>query len=200
MEKLRKLIAEHSGLLTVILFFIGICLSYYIISFELKEEEKKFINIISLTGTIFSFFGLAITFIQIIAIKEISVITQTTIKETKNKLILGISISDVTEAIKLISEIDNFLGTQKYEVARLKIIDLREKLIQFKSSEEFLLIVENDSIKQIIEKLNIQISTLYSIIYSEEDIKYNPENITDQLQDISTYLSDFRNNIKYQTV
>ncbi len=48
--------------------------------------------------------------------------------------------------------------------------------------------------------LNIQISTIYNVIFSEEEIKYNPEDITNQLQEIATHLMDFRNKIKYQTV
>lgn len=187
-------------MITVILIVFGLLLTSYLIGFKLTEEEKTTVNILSIFGTISSSFGLAIAFIQIIALKEISVITQSTIHDTKEKLMLGISISDVTEAIKLISEIDSFIGNQKYEIARYKIIDLREKLIQFKSSKEFQLIVQDNKIGEIINMLNIQISTIYNVIFSEEEIKYNPENITNQLQEIATNLTDFRNNIKYQTV
>lgn len=187
-------------MLTIIFIIVGVLLTAYLVGFKLTDEEKTTVNVLSIIGTIASSFGLAIALIQIIALKEISVVTQSTIKDTKEKLMLGISISDVTEAIKLISEIDSFIGNQKYEIARLKIIDLREKLIQFKSSKEFQVIIQDNKIKEIISMLNIQISTIYNVIFSEEEIKYNPEDITNQLQEIATHLTDFRNNIKYQTV
>lgn len=200
MKKIKKIITENVDLITVALIIAGLLLTIYFVGFKLTDSEKTTINILSVIGTIASSFGLAIALVQIIALKEISVITQSTIRDTKEKLILAISISDVTEAIKLIAEIDSFIGNQKYEIARLKIVDLREKLIQFKSSQEFQLIVEDNKIQEIIGMLNTQISFIYSVIFSEEEIKYNPEEITNQLQEIATHLTDFRNKIKYQTV
>lgn len=200
MKKTKKIISENADTLTVGLLIIGLALTFYILLFKLDTPDRTTINIISVIGTTSSFFGLAIAFIQIIALKEISVITQTTISVTKNKLMLGISISDVTEAISLITEIDSFIGNQKYEIARLKLMDLREKLIQFKSSDEFKLIVQESRIKEIIETLNLQISILYNVVFSEIEIKFNSEDINSQLQEIATYLTDFKNKIKYQTV
>ncbi len=197
---MKKIITANVDLFTIFLIISGLILTTYLIGFKLSTDERTTVNILSIIGTIASSFGLAIALIQIIALKEISVITQSTIKDTKDKLMLGISISDVTEGIKLISEIDSFIGNQKYEIARLKIIDLREKLIQFKSSKEFQLIIQDNKIQEIISLLNIQISSIYNVIFSEEEIKYNPEEITNQLQEIATHLTDFRNNIKYQTV
>ena len=200
MKKIKTIITENVDAITVFLIIAGLLLTLYFVGFKLTDEEKTTINILSVIGTIASSFGLAIALIQIIALKEISVVTQSTIHDTKEKLMLGISISDVTEAIKLIAEIDSFIGNQKYEIARLKIVDLREKLIQFKSSSEFKLIIEDNKIHEIIEMLNTHISTIYNVIFSDEDIKYNPEEITNQLQQIATHLTDFRNKIKYQTV
>ncbi len=200
MKKIKKIITENVDFLTIALVIIGLILTLYILGFKISDEEKSLVNSLSIIGTMASFFGLAIAFIQIVALKEISVITQSTISDTKDKLILGISISDVTEAIKLISEIDSYLGNQKYEIARIKILELRDKLIQFKSNSIFKSIIKEEIVDEIIEKLNVQSSTLYSIIFSEEDLKYNPEDIITELQKISTYLRDFSNKIKYQTV
>jgi hypothetical protein len=199
-DKLKKIISENANSITVGLLIAGMILTIYLVGFKIKPEDKNLINVLSVVGTMASFFGLTITFIQIIALKEISVVTQTTIKDTKDRILLGISISDVTEALKLISEIDGYLGNQKYELARSKLLDLKEKLIQFKSSEEFKLIVQPNKIKEIIDMLNDHISTLHNVIFSEEEIKYEPGYINSQLQVISTYLSDFKNKIKYQTV
>lgn len=200
MKKTKKIISENADILTVGLIILGLALTFYILLFKLTTNERTTINIISVIGTMASLFGLAIAFIQIIALKEISVITQTTISDTKNKLMLGISISDVTEALSLVSEIDSFIGNQKYEIARLKIMDLREKLIQFKSSEEFKLIVQEVRIKEIIETLNLQISILYNVVFSEIEVKFNSEDVNSQLQEVATYLIDFKNKVKYQTV
>lgn len=176
----------------------GIVLTLF---FILIINKKDLINVLSIIGTMASVFGLTIAYIQIIAIKEISVVTQMTIHDTKDKLILGLSISDVTEAIEVIGEIETNIGLQKYEIARMKIKVIKEKLIQFKTSTEFIKIVPEIRIKEIIEFLDIQSTNLYLIIYNEGgEVKYDSEPINKYLQDISTYLNDFKSRIKYNTV
>lgn len=178
---------------------LGVILLFYLIVFQLDPIHRTTLNVLSILGTIASVFGLAIAYIQIIALKEISVVTQQTISDTKNKLMLGISISDVTEAISLVSEIDGFLGMQKYEIARHKIVNLKDKLIQFKSSAEFNVIVHENRIKEIVELLSTHINTLYNVVFGEiEDIKFDSGELNAQLQEIANYLTDFKNKIKYQ--
>lgn len=200
MKKIKKVISENSDLFTISLSLLALLVTIYVIEVKLQESERTLINVLSIVGTMTSIFGLSIAFIQILTLKEISEHTQLTISETKNKLILGISISDVTESLSLVSDIDSFIGNQKYEIARLKLIDLRYKLIQFKSSDEFKIIVHEGRIKEIIETINIQISILYNIIFSEIDLKFDSDVINSQLQEIATYLADFKNIIKYQTI
>lgn len=188
-------------MLTYVLIGLGILITWYTIRYILEEKDRITVNIISICGTAASFFGLAIAFIQIIALKEITELTQSTIKQTKDKLIIGISISDVSDALNVIHEIDNYIGSQKYEIARLKIMDLKSKLIQFSTSEEFKNIVQENHLDRIVEILDIQILNLYQIVYNDEiEIRFNPEDMNKQLQNVSTYLTRFKNQIKYQTV
>ena len=48
---------------------------------------------------------------------------------------------------------------------------MRDKLIQFKSNTIFKTIIKEDIVDDIIEKLNVQSSSLYAIIFSEEDFR-----------------------------
>jgi hypothetical protein len=199
-KKLKKLVSEYSGILTFILVVIGIILIGLLI-FLLKKENRSFINIISIIGTMASIFGLTITYIQIIAIKEISVITQTTIQNTKDKIILGLSISDVTEAIEVIGEIETNIGLQKYEIAWIMLKQLKGKLFQFLASEEFKKNIDEKEFKTTIEFVSIQCTTLYLITFTERDeTLYDPEPINKCLQRIYDLLNDFKSRIKYNTV
>ena len=196
----KQFLSEYANLITSVLLLIGVLLTALSIII-IKKEDRTFINILSVIGTMASIFGLSIAFIQIIALKEISVVTQRTIQLTKDKLILGLSISDVSEAIEMIREIESNIGLQKYEIAWVRIKDLKVKLIQFMTSEEFKKIVPERRIKETIDFLSIQSTRLYLIVYSEEgEAKYDPEPINRSLQEISTQLNDFKSRIKYNTV
>lgn len=200
MKRIKKIIVENVDHLTIAFVIVGLISTIYIIGFRLTDEEKTTINVISILGSIASFFGLAIAFIQIMALKEITEVTRNTIDETKSRLLLGISISEVTESIKLTQEIDNYIGTEKYEIARVRIIDLRDKLLQFKTSNELHKIVKVEELNEIVSVLNIHLSNLHEIVYSENDLKYEGKDLSNLLQKIATYLTDFKNNIKFQTV
>jgi hypothetical protein len=200
LKDIKKYISKNSDSLTIWFIIIGLVLTAIILFIE--KDNRTLLNVLSISGTMASFFGLAIAFIQIIALKDISEVTQLTINNTKDKLKLGISITDVTEGIKLISEIENYLGNLKFEIARLRLTDLKEKLIRFKSSDAFLTIVQKDEIKKIVDDLDIQISNLYSCVYPEpgSEILFDNTILKNQLPKITTYLTEFRDKIQYQTV
>lgn len=197
---MKKIISEHSNILTIISLGISILTTWYIIGWKLSEAERTFLNVFGVVGGIVSMFGLVIALIQIIALQEITEVTQNTINETKSKLILGISISDVAESIKLIAEIESFIGSKKHEIARFKLIDLKDKLIQFKSSPEFLKLISEDQIDQTLIYLNFEISQLYIIVFNDGEMEYDSSNIAVRLQEILTHLTGFKNQIKYQTI
>lgn len=200
MKGLKNFIAQNVNTISLVLICIALALSFAIIFWGLEDTDRNVLNLLAVTGTMASFFGLTIALIQIIALKEISVVTKNTITSTKGKLMLGISISDVSDTIRLAKEIDNFLGYQKYEIARYKLLELRDKLIEFKSSSEFIEIIGSSRLDEIVESLNAQNSQLHAIVYSEEQIEYDAENIVISLNEISGCLNDFRHQIKYQTV
>lgn len=167
----------------------------------IPSEDRTLINYLSLIGTLASLLGLAIAIIQIIALKQISFVTQSAINEAKDKLLLSISINDVAEAAELIGEIENALGLQKYEVANIRIKELKIKLLQFKKDNEFLKIVSEERIKVIIDFLSIQITSLLLVIHNVDELaKYEPDSFFEYLQEISTYLSEFKNSIKFKVI
>lgn len=202
MKKIKKIIVENVSFLTIALIVIGVLVSIMFLSFVLKDEDKTVINVISVLGSIASFFGLAIAIIQIVSLKEITELTRSIITETKSRLLLGISISEVGDSISLIHEIEMYIGNNNYEISRIRLIDLRGKLIQFKTSDDLKSIVKEEELTSIIDKLNLYMSTLYIYVYEyeQQEVVFDRTEFSIFLHKIATYLTDFKNKIKYQTV
>lgn len=199
MKKIKHFISKNANLITILIAISGLVVLYYLIFGELPSEQRNLMNIQSLIGTIISIFGISITLIQIIAVKEISEVTQNTIRNTKDRMIISISVTDVNDAIKFVGEIENFIGNQKYEIAILRITDLRNKLIQFKSSDDFKSVMAIEHIETAISDLSIQILNLQAAL-EKSNYKFNAKKLMQLLQSVGIYLNDFQNNIKLKTV
>lgn len=197
---MKKFVNEHTRIITIIILIIWIITGLISYSF-LAEVEKKFINIISLFGSLASFFGLLIAYIQIISLKQTTEITQDAITQTKEKIILKISLSDVEIALSYIKEIEDSLGSNNYDLSRARFSDLKEKILQFKKYEEFIKILSKEQIDAIVDSLDSHIKDILYKIYSddEQDIEKKEEiiEIFKELQTLSNKLIEFKNNIKF---
>jgi len=97
----------------------GIAISA-ILALKLAREGKSLSDIVSTVGSVASFFGLIIALLQIKSVKEITETTQRAIAETREQLIVNISISELAKAIKLIEQIQTYLRYNEFHLAHTR--------------------------------------------------------------------------------
>ncbi len=184
--------------LLYILILIGLIGVFVIIS-SLQAEEKSIVNIVNIVGTVFSIVAFIIAIIQLNSIKKISIITNSTIEETKNKLKNSFSISDVSRGIKIIQEIQNYMSTDKYELARMRLQDLKPILIQLEQSVEFVSIFDSkDSYENSVLEIEVNISNFYDVIQGKRKINIGKLKLT--LEKLSSVLIKYEQKLKFKTI
>lgn len=199
MKGLKEFVVKYPGQISWWLFGIGL-ITGLIITYYLPSEKKTLLTLVSFWGSLTSFFGISIALIQIVSIKETSEVTKITIEETKNKLILGISISDVTDAISSLEQVDSNIGLKNYEIARYRLIDVRKRFFQFKNHPEFKNLIDEETVNDIIKMLNKQISSdLFEMVFNEKNIDYDNKPLMENLQTLNTVMLEFKEKIKFQT-
>ena len=144
----------------------------------MARDGKPLSEIISAVGSVASVVALVIAIAQIIAVKKTAVATQRAVEQTKNQLLLNTSISDLSKAIKLTEQIQTYLGSTKFEIAHLKLQELRILLVQFKGSALF--VNETDPIQysNLLREIGIHIINLYSAVFRAKVIQIASVNKT----------------------
>ena len=162
---------------------------------NLTREAKPTSEIVSAVGSMASFFGLIIAILQIKSVKEITIATQHAIAETKAQLITNISISELAKAVKLIDEIQTYLGLRKYDAAYMRLKDLRILLVQFGGNSQFLQIIGRENYEDLLQNIGIHLVNLYDAVFKAKVIRIAIMNHT--LENAIGMLVAFENELKF---
>jgi hypothetical protein len=182
--------------LSYLLGLVGLVVCLFLVG-KLYESGRDAYSIISAVGSTASFFALFIAILQIIYLRRVSLAIKEAVDETKRKLVVAISLSDVARATKLIEEVQSHAGSQKYEVARLRLQDLRALLVQFGRAESLKEIRAAEEYEQHLIDVNIDISNLYSVMIGKRK-NFKVLKMNENLEGIATILMKFENFLKYE--
>lgn len=187
-------IEKKSSYILIALLSILITVALLVIAH--KRNELNFINSIGLVGSVFSFAGILIAFIEIIYVRKISEESKLAIENAIDELFKSFSISDLSRNIKLITEIQNLVRSGKMEASLYKMQDLKSFLIQIDHvnllSEKY----DNDLHSKILTDLNIIILNLNSqLTGTKKDL--DKMYTIDSLEKTSTFILELENKLKY---
>lgn len=179
----------------LITFIISLVITY-IIYYNLEEEQKNIINLFSIFGTSASLYGLYLAYNQIQGIKETTELTKNAVDKSVVRINQVLSVSEISKASKIIQEIQVSITHNKSELALLRMKDLKQILIQVKYNSELLHFTQNDSYNQNITDLSIDINNVSDLVI-EKKKGVNFSKVNQNLEVISTLLSEFENKLKF---
>ncbi len=181
------------------ILLIILTLIIIIIFFCLPNKEKTVVNGFTVFGTYFSLLGLLIAYIQIRSIKKTSEATKTAVNESLLEMSRVLSVSDITKSVRTIREIQSFFPQHKYEIALMRMKDLKSLVIQFKYNEELTENTQKNNYKQRIRNLGLDINNLHELICKNiEPESVNIPKINQNLENFATTLTEFENILKTQ--
>lgn len=108
-------------LLLAIIFFVllgAIIGLYYRYT---SQEQQTIFNLATLLGFYVSIYGLAVALWQIMALQNITKSTQSAVAQTREKVEQILSISDIAKIVTTIRIIEEYINSEKYELAKLRL-------------------------------------------------------------------------------
>lgn len=174
-----------------IIGFVGIivCVYYF------KESDKTLPNYATVIGTICSIVGLSIAYINILALKKESIIISNQINLTLEKVNQINSLTEISKAIKVNQEIQEFLRNGKIELARLRTMDLKYMLLHFNNDLQLNELTSDEEYKKLILDYGIDLNSLNdSLINPKRKVDYTK--VVNNLEELSTYLTKFELKLK----
>lgn len=106
----------------------------------IPQEQQTIFNLATLLGFYVSIYGLAVALWQIIALQNITKSTQLAVAETREKVEQILSISDLAKTVTIIRIIEEYINSEKYELAKLRLCDVKD----FMTRVEFIEKIEFD--------------------------------------------------------
>lgn len=179
---------------TTIISIFGIVAIAIVISY-FKETDRTLPNYATVIGTIFSIIGLAIAYVNIVALKDASEEVSKNVKSALKKVQQINSVSDISKAIKTIHEVQQFIRDSKIELAHLRMLDVKFMLLRFSSLEQLHSMVSEQNYIDLVINFGIDLNSLNGFIMMPKR-KVDFAKINNNLEGLSTHLSEFENKLK----
>ncbi len=183
-------------IITILIFIIGFLVLYYYYN-SLDIEFHNSLNLISISGSYLSLFGIIMSFIQIYDLKTINDKTQREVNQSLTKINNILSVSELSKSLKIIDEVQNSLRANKNELALIRMKDLKYIIIQIKHNKELEKYTNNEDYSNLLVDLSIDISNLSDNILKPQK-SINITKVNSNLENISTKFSELENKLKFK--
>jgi hypothetical protein len=178
------------------IFMLGLLLVGLLYFVFFDQKDQNMINGITVLGTYLSLLGIVISYFQIKSVKDINEKTKTAIKESLQRLNQLVVVADLSKAIKIIEEIQQFIQQKNYAIVLIRMKDLKSILIQAKHNEEANKLIEYESFCINLNELIVDIKNMHEFTTGYKKTSLNFSKIANHLEDLSTTLTAFEHKLK----
>ncbi|MEC7770838.1 MAG: hypothetical protein VX798_06620 [Bacteroidota bacterium] len=185
----------RNPLFAVIFFVIGLIIVSIAYSF-LPIDEKTTVNFITVGGTYSSIFGIIIAYIQILTVKRTTELTKEKVEESNKRIAKTLSVSDLSKAIKLVHEIQNYLVAGKVESAIIRLKDLKSILIYLKYNDDLSKLTSTEIYTESLSNVSINMSNLTKELIGQKK-GIDKSKIIEDLETIEDQLGEFEGHLKF---
>jgi hypothetical protein len=182
--------------ITKIYFIFGLLVASIVFIVVIEPKDRIFINGITIFGTYLSLFGIIISYLQIKSFKVIDEETKKNIVQSLQRLNQLVVVADLSKAIKIIEEIQQFIQQHNYPIVLIRMKDLKSILIQAAHNDEANKLEEYDSFCGNLNELKADIRNMHEYITGYKKNGLNFSKITNHLEELSTTLTAFEHKLK----
>lgn len=190
---MNRWMKKSTKLLLAIIFFV--LLGSIIIGLYYKytsQELQTIFNLATLLGLYVSIYGLGVTLWQIIALQNITESTKSAVTETREKIEQILSISDIAKIVTTIRIIEEYINSEKYELAKLRLCDVKDFMmrIEFISNIKF----DKDDFGRLKKRVEIGLNNLDKQMSNKG--KLDKVVFCQDMEEIASMLSQLENQLK----
>jgi len=178
------------------IFMLGLLLVGLLYFVFFDQKDQNMINGITVLGTYLSLLGIVISYFQIKSVKDINEKTKTAIEKSLQRLNQLVVVADLSKAIKIIEEIQQFIQQKNYAIVLIRMKDLKSILIQAKHNEEANKLIEYESFCINLNELIVDIKNMHEFTTGYKKTSLNFSKIANHLEDLSTTLTAFEHKLK----
>ncbi len=178
------------------IFIIGLLLMSLLYFVFIEQKDQNMINGITVFGTYFSVFGIFISYLQIKSAAAINIETKYAIEKSLEKMNQLILVADLSKANKIIDEIQQYIVHEYYQIALIRMKDLKSILIQAEQNKDIYSAITDDCFTNNLGILKADIISLHQYTTGIKKSGLNFSKISIHLEELSTTLTAFEHQLK----
>jgi hypothetical protein len=152
---------------------------------------------VSAAGSLASFVGLTVVALQLAAVRKASLAAASAAGETRESLTKLLALADVSKTIKLVEQIQNDVGAKKYEIARIRMQDVRANMVQFQPRAVSLGAEDVAAFERCLINVGLDLANLYDAAF-ETGKPINASTLSRNLEEVVAVLLRVERHIKLQ--
>jgi len=176
--------------------FLGFITLIALFFWKLDTKERSLSNAFTIFGTYLSLIGILISISQIQDVASINESTKQAIDDSIHRLNQLVVIADLSKAIKIIEEIQQFIQQHNYPIALIRMKDLKTILIQAKHNQDVLTNFNTTLFEINVNELIKDIFKLEEYILGVRNRNFNISKISKNLGALSTILTIVETKLK----
>lgn len=175
-----------------VIFFILLALICGLYYKYIPQEQRTIFNLATLLGFYVSIYGLAVALWQIIALQNITISTQLAVTQTREKVEQILSISDLAKIVTILRIIEEYINSEKYELAKLRLCDVKDFMmrVEFIGNIEF----DKDNFRRLKKRVEIGLNSIDKHISNKG--KLDKIVFCQDMEEIASMLSQLENQLK----
>ena len=173
---------NSTKILLGVIFFILLALICGLYYQYIPQEQLTIFNLATLLGFYVSIYGLAVALWQIIALQ----------KQTREKVEQILSISDLAKIVTITRIIEEYINSEKYELAKLRLCDVKDFMmrVEFIGKIEF----DKDDFGRLKKRVEIGLNNLDKQMSNRG--KLDKVIFCQDMEEIASMLSRLENQLK----
>ncbi len=181
--------------LTTLIIVTGLPVTIVIGLYSHNQGDTP-LGVLSAAGSVASLVALAAAIVQLVSIKRLSQATHQAIQDTRRKMTHSLTIIELAKAIKIIEQVQAYITSSNYELARLRLQDLHNMLIQFRQSGDVSEAVDRHKYDTLLTDLSIDMLNLYQ---PKSDLKaVKSRLVNEHLMAAAGLLSDIESRLRFK--
>jgi hypothetical protein len=181
---------------TISIFIIGLLLISLLFFAVFEQKVQNMINGITVFGTYLSVFGIFISYLQIKSAAAINLETKYAIEKSLEKMNQLILVADLSKANKIIDEIQQYIVHEYYQIALIRMKDLKSILIQAEQNKDIYATMLDNCFTNNLDTLKADIISLHQFTTGFKKSGLNFSKISIHLEELSTSLTAFEHQLK----
>jgi hypothetical protein len=167
-----------------------------VVALLLLRAGREAAVVLSAAGSVASLFGLIIIAIEVLSLRGVAESTRQAVEGTQAEIAASISLADISRALRSIEQVQSFARDGKYELAHMRLQDVRDLLVRLRDNPRFSPSLKPKQFRELLSSVGAELSGLYDSAY-DSTTEFDSRRLYQNMERLVIVLVSFENQLRF---